>query len=384
MNNNYLNNIDTNDDSFELKAKQDKLNFLFQQSAPAVYFSIFAASLLLTILWSQVNTKILLIWLGVLLFSSLLRLVLFYKYRKLSINIKLINLWEKLYFFSLTFSVLTWGIGCSFFLPLVSVESQFIIYFYLMALAGGAISVYSAFRPLVLITTYSLLLPSSLWFLYIGDKTHLLTGVGCMLFLLANLRSTKILSETLDNSFILSYKLLKAKKQADILARKDFLTGLNNRFSFNDMSELQIKYCHRHSIQGAMIIMDVDFFKAINDTKGHHAGDEALKQISKVLVNSIRAADICGRIGGEEFAIFLPKTDAENALNVANKIKIRIASLVLNYQNEEFTVTASFGVYSKIDSLEKMLMYADTAMYEAKNTGRNKVIHYSDLQLGNE
>jgi diguanylate cyclase (GGDEF)-like protein len=129
-------------------------------------------------------------------------------------------------------------------------------------------------------------------------------------------------------------------------------------------------------------MVDLDNFKRINDTHGHKSGDNVLKSFSAVCRLAFREIDIVGRIGGEEFAILLPETSKDNAVEAAERLRTKIAST--NIQTDEnlaIEFTASIGIAnlsSKDDTLDVLLSHADNALYKAKNAGRNQVRVYEN------
>jgi diguanylate cyclase (GGDEF)-like protein len=152
----------------------------------------------------------------------------------------------------------------------------------------------------------------------------------------------------------------------------DSLTGLFNRRHIDDTFELELKRSIRHERDLAVILLDIDFFKTVNDTLGHQTGDEVLKQFASLIKNNIRSTDILGRWGGEEFLIVCPETNLENAVHLAQTLCSRIASEGFGKAGPQ---TASFGVtaYKREDNTEAMILRADKALYLAKSRGRNQV-----------
>ncbi|WP_084417982.1 GGDEF domain-containing protein [Henriciella litoralis] len=159
------------------------------------------------------------------------------------------------------------------------------------------------------------------------------------------------------------------------LAVSDGLTGLLTRRAFEEEADRLAKLCtrHRHPLQ--MICLDVDRFKSINDTYGHAAGDKVLKAVSETCRAHLRQSDVFGRMGGEEFAVLLPQTDGDGAVLVAEKLRVAIGAMRFEFNGETIGVTASFGVGTQKDrryDVATLLGYADAAMYQAKQTGRNR------------
>ncbi len=156
-------------------------------------------------------------------------------------------------------------------------------------------------------------------------------------------------------------------------SQRDKLTELKNRFGFH--SDYQKRYRRRTSIMSA-IICDIDFFKKVNDTYGHNAGDAVLVHVSKILASKIRDGDNVYRWGGEEFVIVLEGANVDGAAAVAERIRLAIMDSVCKFEDKEIRVTMSFGCTEMDSSLtiEENIQVADARLYRAKETGRNRVI----------
>lgn len=334
------------------------------------------ALLLSSILWPYLDHLIVLGWLGAILLVSFFRLILFLRYRRVETEELSVLSWERPYFLILFISSLIWGLGGVWMMSMASLLQQAIIYSFLIGMAGGAISVYSAVQALVLKIVGALLVPATAWLLLQGTMTPVFLGIGGTLFILSGIRATKILSEALHRSFYLNHQLTAAKERAEVLARTDFLTGLSSRGHFTEVAEMQARFCRRHQYPISVIVLDIDDFKAINDSKGHHFGDLALQHLSTILKQSIRKSDVCGRIGGEEFAILLPNADADDATTTAEKIRRTIEKKPVETQDGEFSFTVSLGIATGNIDAKQLLRMADKAMYRAKKTGRNMIRQY--------
>lgn len=166
------------------------------------------------------------------------------------------------------------------------------------------------------------------------------------------------------------------------LALTDELTQLANRRSFVDSVESEISRCRRADCDSsiALLLIDLDHFKQVNDNYGHHAGDAALVHTADVLKKALREYDIVGRIGGEEFAVFLGTTEVDKAIEVAERVLTSLAGSQLNYQSEPIQLTASIGLTARncTATFEQLYTEADDALYLAKGRGRNRVEVYSD------
>ena len=163
--------------------------------------------------------------------------------------------------------------------------------------------------------------------------------------------------------------------QLKVLAEEDALTGTFNRRAFMLALERACGLAQMTERPLSILVMDVDHFKSINDQYGHNAGDEALRKISTLLTASLRRGDVLGRIGGEEFAIFLPDTDHAAALGIAERIRAAICASPLSFGAVTMTCSVSIGVsvFTASASLDEALRKGDQAMYLAKSKGRNRI-----------
>ncbi len=160
----------------------------------------------------------------------------------------------------------------------------------------------------------------------------------------------------------------------------DYLTNLPNRRYFIERSEVELSRFHRYKGQLSIMMFDIDFFKKINDKYGHSTGDLVLEKISDISRELLRDVDIIGRIGGEEFSVLLPQTSVDEAVKVAERLRMKIFETQIVLENEiSLSFTASFGVASanNCDNIDKLLNRADLALYDAKNSGRNRVCLYT-------
>ncbi len=168
----------------------------------------------------------------------------------------------------------------------------------------------------------------------------------------------------------------KLKQLNELLERRattDVLTGIFNRLRFNEFLDREINESQRYQHPISLIMFDVDHFKKINDTYGHHTGDRVLQGMAKIISASIRESDIFARWGGEEFMILLPHTDAEHSMLLADKLRNAIET---HRFEGSFFVTCSFGAtqFDDQDTAESLIARVDAALYQAKSEGRNRVV----------
>jgi len=167
---------------------------------------------------------------------------------------------------------------------------------------------------------------------------------------------------------------ITAKKELEEMASRDKLTGLYNRRMVDEFIKVEVESHKRHSYNGLSVIMiDIDYFKDVNDEYGHQTGDIVLTQIAKHVMENSRKSDIQGRFGGEEFIIICPQTTSESALILAEKIRIAVESFKFEKVGYK-TISLGISTFEDNDTVESLIKKADTALYQAKNGGRNKSV----------
>jgi diguanylate cyclase (GGDEF)-like protein len=159
-------------------------------------------------------------------------------------------------------------------------------------------------------------------------------------------------------------------------ALKDPVTGIQNRAALNTAMDREISLAHRHSAPLSVIMVDIDSFKKVNDSYGHLAGDAVLRVLAECLSQCVRGGDIVFRYGGEEFTVLLSNTDQAGAKLLADRIRTAVEKLQIRYDCLDIGITASLGVasFAPGDSAEGLLKRADQALYQAKQSGRNRVV----------
>ena len=188
--------------------------------------------------------------------------------------------------------------------------------------------------------------------------------------LLARIRAAKRIVD-------LQRELLDSNKRLEMLSITDGLTKLYNHRHFQDELARAFEESERYQRPLSLAIIDLDFFKKVNDTYGHAVGDEVLKAVSRMFQESIRSTDLAARYGGEEFAVMMPETEIDDALVFAEKIRSMVEETTIDTQGGPIRATVSIGVstvpQSKIRSAKELIVAADKALYRAKKEGRNQV-----------
>ncbi|MEE4358896.1 MAG: GGDEF domain-containing protein [Desulfococcaceae bacterium] len=283
---------------------------------------------------------------------------------------------------SVVITALIWGIGCAV-LMMQSDENEARILMSICAagLCAGGVSAFMPERHLALAFNACMLFPAFAMLQFTG-KNPSMAAVILMYSLYLALMTMKGNNEywdALENEYMLKRKSEELEK----MSNTDVLTNLYNRRYFNEIFEIEWKRASRNRQYLTIIICDIDYFKQINDTFGHLAGDEYLKKIAGVLKKVFkRKSDIVARYGGEEFVALLPDADAETACELAENLRLAAEASRIQYKDEIIAATLSIGVmscipdYNENDDRDAIIAKADKALYQAKKKGRNRVCHH--------
>ncbi|MCK5271961.1 MAG: diguanylate cyclase [Sedimentisphaerales bacterium] len=183
-------------------------------------------------------------------------------------------------------------------------------------------------------------------------------------------------------------RMLDLQEELLTQANTDPLTGLANRRHFFEIFERQIIESSEKNAPLSLVMIDLDFFKSVNDTYGHIGGDNILKQLAAILKNNLYSLDFAARYGGEEFIISLFNTDIDHAVRAAEKLRSFIQSYKWNISDDQLNITISLGVAtmdaSTLPDPYELVSKADKALYAAKSRGRNCVVRWDDIQNGEE
>jgi diguanylate cyclase (GGDEF)-like protein len=187
---------------------------------------------------------------------------------------------------------------------------------------------------------------------------------------------TKDLQELNEKLMQEIFERKRVEEKLALAATTDPLTELMNRRAMLEQLKYHVARYNRNNLPFAILLLDLDNFKDINDTHGHDVGDQILKEVGVQLHRSTRSQDLVSRWGGEEFLVLLPDTDLNGGRVAAEKVRGQIAAQVFSVEQKQLTLTISIGVseYSEGKTLESCIKNADTALYEAKRQGRNRVV----------
>ncbi|MFA6988556.1 MAG: GGDEF domain-containing protein [Candidatus Gastranaerophilaceae bacterium] len=184
-------------------------------------------------------------------------------------------------------------------------------------------------------------------------------------------------------------KIKELKEQIEIVSTTDELTGLYNRKYLHERLDVELSRAKRYKLSLSCLLIDIDFFKVVNDMYGYDWGDILLKHISEIMKNYARKEDVLTRYGDEEFLILLPNTDEEHAFLFAERLRRDIEKFRFFPENEEephpITVSGGVASYPFLENVDEnantLIRYSEHALYNAKKRGKNKIIQFSQINL---
>ncbi|MBD8237942.1 diguanylate cyclase [Pseudomonas fluorescens] len=373
---NFMNGLGREQDQdcfIEQQVRTDRLHQLFRQSFAAIFGSYLAAVMLCWLCWERFDRDVMLVWLAVLSVSSLLRVKMFMDWFRCPNSERTPDRWERRYWVTLMLSAGVWGIGALAVMPPDDRLSQALVMLFTVGMSVSAVSCYSAYRYMTLVSIGLVLLPCTVWLLFQPSSMQVGVAIAVLVFATFVASATRKLSDALEKAFRLTRQMERAHSISARAAQTDELTGLMNRRAFFEHAHLLYAQCRHNQQPLCALMMDMDHFKHINDTYGHQAGDQVLRQIGGVISASLRKSDVYGRLGGEEFAVLLPNTSLEAAQAIAEQLVESISGLAVEPVKG---LSASLGVAStqaQDEDLHGLMNTADKALYRAKALGRNQV-----------
>jgi diguanylate cyclase (GGDEF)-like protein len=277
-----------------------------------------------------------------------------------------------------------WGISPYFVLGRGYLEQELFVTYVLTGLSSGAVVSYAIDKASALAYVIFTIAPLMVSMLLLGDTIHLGMSFAGAIYMIFTIYSIIKFNESLLNAEHLQYQANQREAEIKKIAFNDPLTGLSNRRLFMENLHHAFSLAKRAGRNGALIFIDIDHFKQLNDTHGHGKGDLLLKQIAERLSQSVRESDTVSRFGGDEFVVMIENLSRNKRTSVVEAERFAsslMQSINLPYQLGDLTyrVTASLGVAmfdGHHQSHEELLKDADVAMYQAKRAGRNKMVLY--------
>jgi diguanylate cyclase (GGDEF)-like protein len=305
----------------------------------------------------------------------LVRLSLVLHYRRRRSDAVAMAVWFRGYAVTVLASSLMWGLGAPLLVLDAPLLQVLVTFSFLIGLAGASLVAYGLFPRFTLMVIGLLLLPIELVLFFSDDSVARWAAVAGLLFAVSTSRSVFAYGARMDESVRQTHRLREANRIAQWHAETDVLTGLNNRRAFTAAARALMQLAAREKSQVAMLVIDLDHFKDINDGHGHSVGDAMLAHVADLMRAALRRSDICGRLGGDEFAVLLPNATPDAAHAVAEKIRALAMQTTVPLDGLEVSVCLSIGIACGTgEDFDALLARADHAMYEAKRMGPNRIV----------
>jgi len=368
----------------------EQLNSLLKHSPVVVAGTAVASLGCVSVFWSHLNHNILIYW---LIFMTLImgaHICLALKFKSSTkMPVDFVN-WHWCFVLSAFLQGVGWlALGLYGAFNLEPYE-LIILFLFLFGMLGGSVAtIYSSMFCFVAFNALTLLPLASMFFISERFDLQVIAVSSCLYFILT-VRSVAQINALMWSSIEDRKKVKEAKRKTQELVDKlfklstlDELTLVANRRGFNDTLEKEWKVAARKKRGISLLIIDVDYFKKFNDFYGHLDGDECLKKVAAILkLQAARAGDYVARYGGEEFSIILPDTSEDESLAMAKKICQAVLAAAIEHKTSKISdfLTVSVGVAhlipSQQDHSQQLIKQADTALYAAKDTGRNCAVSF--------
>ena len=401
-----------------------KTEILYRQGNTAVigmlFLSIFVAAFVYIFIWPAGKpADILLIWLVMFLLISIMRLFAITLYKGSQSKIEQSKYWLYTFICGIVISGSLWGVFFLYLVGFLATEHTSFILFFMVGLVSAAVATYATSLLAFIVTALTMVGPVIIYLILDTDSFNNYMGYMLSVLLLYLTIIARQLNRTLETFLVHEFNISKLEREKqyaamlnreleeEILKRintegklkeeinkaedladklvtissKDGLTGINNRRKFDEYLENEWNRSARTETPLSLIMCDIDFYKAYNDTYGHLAGDDSLKKVAGVLEHyARRAGDLAARYGGEEFVVILPDTDSDKAVHIAGQIRTAVEDLRILHKSSQTSdhLTISLGVATIIPLRDQkpgtLINLADEALYKAKKSGRNNVV----------
>lgn len=376
------------------KVHSELVDILYKQIIHMLWAEAFAGALIFFILWWHGNRTLLVGWTVAMVFiSGIPRYYITHTYLHAAKEKKRDKKWEIALMIMLFLAGLGWSFAGTVLLPTENYFNESFVLFLLVGVAAAANPFYSPVKKMYAIFLIPTLFFSAIFLLTESSNYALFTGIALlafgMLMLITSIISSELIANTLRLRFQnleLTHNLLKSNVRLEDLASHDMLTHLTNRPYFYEKLEKVIDDAQQNHKSFALLFLDLDKFKEVNDLLGHDTGDQLLSLVADRLIHIIRPNDVACRLGGDEFMLLLADiTDNRMVAAMAEKVCQTLAEPI-TIKNTELSVTTSIGIslYPEDGSDKKTLIQkADSAMYEIKNRKKGSY-HFFNRKINAE
>ena len=361
--------------------KSELIRIVFSAVPQSLIGILVSSSILAYIQLDFIEHTTILIWYVLTNSLSIVRYIVYKKFNVLDKTIILPSFWGQFILFSSIASGASWAAAGIWLFPPDDVVHQALLALVLAGMCAGAVGTLAPLISSLVAFLTLAIIPAVIHFMLVGTDIAYLIAIMSLVFVIIVLKTAKNLNLTIKESLSIRQEQRLARELIEHQALYDQLTNLPNRRLLIDKIEHEIEHSTRHKKIGAVLFLDLDHFKIINDSMGHSAGDALLKLIADRLKAGLRKEDTIARLGGDEFVILV--SDVGDDIEVANvNIKIftdkilKLFDKEFDVNNQTINITASIGAAMfpiSNATAEELLQKSDVAMYQAKADGRNKM-----------
>ena len=389
----------------------EQLRAYLARARTAVLSAPLGWSLLAYIHWPQAGMAAILVWMAMIVIPDAFSLYYANRFERHPPRPDDYPFWRYRQHLLHAFAGLGWGMSIFLLTPAGDTPAMLVTFLVLAVVTANCVTVMCPFRAGVALFTVFTWLPTAVYLVLAGDLLHwqllagllVLLGIENQYAVVANRQLREGLEQMVRNRRLNEALLLTKdslhhanreleEKNAVLVAMSnrlrdqavhDELTGAYNRRHLFSQLEDEIAVCERHNLQAALIMIDIDHFKQINDRFGHLVGDAVLRGVVDVVQSSLRESDVFARFGGEEFVVLLRLTQRDEAIQLAERLRRVLGAYHFRSLPETERVTISIGVasYQAGDTVDLWIERADSALYQAKAGGRDCVAVYGQLAL---
>ncbi len=336
----------------------DKIKFVYGQGTSVLIGVMITVTFLYWVLRGSITSSYLLCWYVFMILISSSRLLLVDRIIFKAFNAKNVRRWKLVHYSVLFITGTGWGLIAWFAFPEIPAHHQAFMGLIFIGLLGGMISRYSVVPIMVIIYTFPFIIPFTIRAFMQGDEFTNVLGLVMVAYSIIMVPLVNRVRKTATNSIILNRELIeevelrkRAEKELLFMATTDSLTGISNRRDFYNQVTKELYRSERYSKECCLLILDIDYFKNVNDQFGHAAGDAELINFVRICGKELRESDFFGRVGGDEFAIFLTETNREDSVRITERLREKISASKMSYEDQEFSISTSIGAVSMTNVL---------------------------------
>lgn len=368
----------------------EQLRIIYSQTPTTVLGGVVSGGLFAWVFKGIADNTTLVVWLLTLLTILTCRTFSYFSFKRKNPSEEEIEPWDIASLITTVIHGCVWGSTSWLFVNQEHPVYQVIVVLWLVGMSAASISAYAVYSKAMFAFFLPVMLPTIAHLLLNYEGLGTPIGLALTVYVVVVLKAAISINKAIVDSISLNFKLEKeievrkeAEEKLSALAQQDGLTGLANRRHFDYVFDREVLRAEREGHPLSLIMIDIDYFKAFNDTYGHQAGDECLRQISDVVRSTLkRPADLATRYGGEELAVILPYADRTEGAVVAEKIRLTIQAQAIPHKGTEIDgiacVTISVGVATiagdERGTSKETIGVADGRLYQAKDEGRNRVV----------